>query len=450
MRLLRFLGRWYLIASIIPWVVFGPDPRVTAGVLLGVLVAGNRWHRYRVAEVQRRQSYPAPVMYPVPWPVPWYPPYGPAPYNPPAPPAPVDSVRTPDSAPDEPSAHRALPPGEPEDGDGGNPVTRLVAVVLVGLVALAGITFARPTPAQAATQIAARDVPAAPAVEPAISLPNPYTWLFEQMIGAPLRGETEAALRSSLDVSQASFLTPQLDTQSRVVQLWDLLLVVADALLGVLLVVGTLMLIAGDAGYLEAKALAPRMVIAGVGVNLSLRILGQCIVWSNQLVKGFLSFGSTALGPALSDTLSKVRTPLVLGLLLVVVMALVFANILRLIVVLVLAVGAPVMLAFGVLPASDGVARAWWRAMAACLISPAVQALLLVLAVWITSTGATPFELLFANPVWTSIVDGSMLVAIIALMAISPLWMLKRALGSGHHHMAAAFRWGRRAVGGLS
>jgi hypothetical protein len=43
-----------------------------------------------------------------------------------------------------------------------------------------------------------------------------------------------------------------------------------------------------------------------------------------------------------------------------------------------------------------------------------------------------------------------MLIVILVLMAISPLWMLKRALGESHGHLAAAFRLGRRAVGVMS
>jgi hypothetical protein len=330
----------------------------------------------------------------------------------------------------------------------------LAAVAVLGLTLLAALSLIRPPPAEAAPApqaplAAAGGTAATRAVsKPALSIPNPFNFLFENLIGNPFRAQTQATLKAAMGASEASFLTPSLDSEPRVQQLWQLLLEVADSVLLLLVIVGAVMVVAGDWTYLEAKALAPRVIVAGVVMNLSLVIMGQAINWSNDVVKGFLSFeSSTSLAPAVSNVISGVRTPIMLALLLIVVLLLLLSNLVRLVVILAITVGAPLMHVFGVLPATDGIARAWWRAMAACLIAPMVQALLMVFGVWIALSGSSPFSSVFTNPVWSSLVDATMLLVIIALMAVSPLWMLKRALGEGHQHLASAVRWGRRAVG---
>lgn len=327
---------------------------------------------------------------------------------------------------------------------------RLVAVGVVGLVAVLGLSISRPEPAAAATlpaSLPAAALPAAPQ-EPAISLPNPFDWLFQNTIGNPFRTGAQATLRSALEASEASLVTPALGNDPRVVQIWTLLVEIGDALLLLLIVIGAAMVVAGDWTYLEAKALAPRVIVCGVAMNLSQFVVGQAITWSNDLVKGFLSFGNSSLPSAFKGTLSSIQAPILLALLVIVVLLLLVANVARLVIVLVLFVAGPLLNAFGVLPATDGIARAWWRALAACLIAPCAQALLMVLAVWVGSSGASPFQSVFNNPAWAAVVNGSLMLVIIALMAISPLWMLKRALGEGHNHVSAAFKWGRRAVVG--
>jgi hypothetical protein len=316
-------------------------------------------------------------------------------------------------------------------------------------LAAAALLLTHPPPAGAAGAPAGAPAGGHPA-EPGLSVPNPFDWLFENMIGNPFRSDSEKTLKTALDASEASFLTPSLDSEPRVAQLWQLLLEIADSVLLLLVVIGAVMVVAGDWTYLEAKALAPRVVVAGVVMNLSLVIIGLGISWSNDLVKGFSSFGDSSLSPAVDHVVSSVRTPIVLALLLIAVLFLLLANLIRLVVMLVLAVGAPLMNVFGVLPATDGIARAWWRAMAACLIAPAVESLLLVLGVWIAASGGSPFASVFGNPVWSGLVDSSLLIVIVALMAISPLWMLKHALGDSHRHLIAAFKWSGRAMGVVS
>src|SRR5439155_979129 len=133
------------------------------------------------------------------------------------------------------------------------------------------------------------------------------------------------------------------------------------------------------------KELAPRAVIAAIGVNLSLFLLGQGIVISNELVKGFLQVDPNSLSIT-TDRLVQSGTvaPIVLSLLLIGALFLLLSNLIRVVIVVLLGIGGPIMQVFGVLPQTDGVARGWWRATAACLIAPAFAVIALV--AWLMTT----------------------------------------------------------------
>jgi hypothetical protein len=446
MRVLGFLVRWYLIMAAGVWIAAGPHPRASAGLLLALVVVNNWWHRRRLAQFDNRPQPVAPVAYPVPWP--WYPPQ-PYPAASPQPPAPAPAPRASDAAGGE-------PPVVPPTGHGDGPTAiKSVAVVLAGLLVAGTVALARLAPAAAATMTAPPAVAsasltapaAAGASAPSLGVPNPWQWLFQNFVTNPFKVETRATMKVVLDAAQAAFLTPPLTKEPRVQELWQLLLEIADSLLLLLIVVGAAMVVAGDFTYLEAKTLAPRVIVAGVAMNLSLVIVGQAISWSNALVNGFLSLGQSSLGPAINRVAGEAAAPILLALLLIALLLLLLANLIRLVVILVVTVGAPLLHVFGVLPATDGIARMWWRALAACLIAPVVQALLLVIGVWVTSSAGSPFQVVFDNPAWASLVDATMLLVIVVLMALSPMWMFKHALGSGHRQLSQAMRWGRRAVG---
>lgn len=139
--------------------------------------------------------------------------------------------------------------------------------------------------------------------------------------------------------------------------------------------------------------------------------------------------------------------PLFLAILLVAVLFLLLCNLFRLIIVVVLAVGGPILHALGVIPATEGFAKGWWHAMAACLVAPIVQALLLVVGVWIAFADQGPFSGFSGHP-WSGLIDQTVLIAIVAMMAISPIWMLKKALGRSARHVTRALAVGRRMVTG--
>ena len=329
----------------------------------------------------------------------------------------------------------------------GGSVVGLAAVLIAGALAFAALGLVRPADAQAAgTATRIPLVPQAAQTTPKISLPNPFSYLFGNWIEGVFKAKGQATLKQIIGASEASLLTPPVQDNARVVQIWQLLVEIGDSILLLLIIVGAVMVIAGDWTYLEAKALAPRIIISGVALNLSLVVAGQAINLSNAAVQGFLSVGNLSTNGHGLDAFQKVSAPVLLALLLLAGLALLLTNLIRLVIVLVITVGGPLCNVFGVLPATDGIATGWWRALAACLIAPAVQALLLVIGVWIALAPASPFQAAFGGQAWSGLVDAVMVVAIVVLMAISPLWMLKKALGGGYHHLAAAARWGRRAV----
>ena len=319
-------------------------------------------------------------------------------------------------------------------------VRALGVALLVAIIVPLVLSFTR-APAEAASTHAAAantDVAAAP-----LQVPNPTDWLLQHLFANPFKSSAKKTIASALQSAEVAFQTPDVSTQPRIREIWQSLLIVSDSLLLLLLVIGAIMVVAGDWTYLEAKELAPRALIAALGVNLSLLLLGQGIVISNELVKGFLQVDPNSLSIT-TDRLVQSGTvaPIVLSLLLVGALFLLLSNLIRVVIVVLLGIGGPIMQVFGVLPQTDNVARGWWRATAACLIAPAVQALLLTIGVKVffsdggTSLGAAAQ----AHAGSGTLVDVVLVLVIITLMAWIPLWMLKTAVGVTHHHIRRSVR----------
>jgi hypothetical protein len=313
----------------------------------------------------------------------------------------------------------------------------LVALVLTAVVVL-GVVLGAAVPAGAGPVHVT-----APA-----QVPNPANWLLQQVFANPFKSSAKKTIAAALQDSEAAFLTPDVSTQTRVHDIWVSMLVVADSLLLMLLVVGGVMIVAGDWTYLEAKEIAPRAVIAGLGANLSLLLLGQGIAISNELVHGFLQVDPNSLSITAERLLGTAAVaPLVVALLMVGALFLLVSNIVRIIVVILLGVGGPVLQVFGVLPVTDGIARGWWRAGLAVLLAPAVQALLLTVGFKIFFSGGSTTVIPGAHPGSGSLTDLVVILVIIVLMAMTPLWMLRTAIGVTHHHIRSTVRFSLSAAG---
>lgn len=320
-----------------------------------------------------------------------------------------------------------------------------VALLLTLLSVL--ILFSAVAPAEAAPVVPSR-APAA-AVTPA-QIPNPANWLLQHLFANPFKSSVKKTISSALKSAEVAFQTPDVSTQPRIREVWQSLLILSDSLLLLLFVVGAIMVVAGDWTYLEAKQLAPRAIAAAVAVNLSLLLLGQGIGISNELVKGFLQVDPNSLSIT-TDRLvqSGAVAPLVLALLLIGALFLLLANLVRVVMVVLLGIGGPILQVFGVLPQTDNIARGWWRAAAACLVAPAVQALLLTVGVKVFfSDGGTTLGAAAASHAGSgTLVDLILVLVIIGLMAWIPLWMLKTAIGVTHHHIRNSVRVVAAAAG---
>lgn len=299
-----------------------------------------------------------------------------------------------------------------------------VAILLAVAALIGGVLWPAPAGAAAAPAGAA---PAVGVVTPG-QIPNPATWLLEHIFVNPFRSSAKKTISSALKSSETALQTPDVSTQPRVREIWLSLLVISDSLLLLLLVIGAIMVIANNWTYLEAKVLIPRALLAALAVNLSLILLGQGIGLSNDLVRGFLQVDPNSLSQTTDRLMSSgVVAPLVLALLMIGALFLLVSSLVRIVMVVLLGVGGPILQVFGILPQTEIVARAWWRAAAAVLVAPAAQALLLTIGVKVLFPDHTALGAV-GSAGSGSLVDLIMVVVIIGLMAWAPMWMVKRAL----------------------
>ena len=427
MRVLRFMGRWLVIYAAMFWITFGPLPATTAAVLLWMLVATNWRHRRRVRQLEGMVRGSRTVWVTPPrggWP-------------PAAPPAPPSGGWMGGSSGSEGG------PGQARIVAG--PLSVLVAALVIGCLALGVLGGPLAREARAATLASGRSTSLDAVLVARDVVAGPSDWLWGPLIGERAREKATTAIRSMLQAAEAAFMTPNVTQLDRVKELWGVLATIGNSLLLLLVVVGAVMVVAGDWSYLEAKELAPRLLLAGIGMNLSLLVLAEAIGASNLVVRGMLAIQPDSLSVS-AERLLQAANPVVLVLLLAGALLLVVTNLLRVLVVIFLAVSAPLLHAFGVLPATEGVALGWWRAVGVVLSAPCIQALLLVIGVWIFVSGSgTPLVPVLDG---SGLVDGIMFTIVVALMGIAPIVMFARLLGRSTRHVRRAGRMGLRLARG--
>jgi hypothetical protein len=212
-------------------------------------------------------------------------------------------------------------------------------------------------------------------------------------------GLVQSALAPVLHLLSASLLATPTVTGGVVHGVWLGCLGVVDAVF-VLLVMAAGLLVMSH-GTLQSrysvKELLPRLVVAAVAANLSLLVVGTAGRLGDALAGGLLgaSPGRTAaagIGRLVGSALSGGGIFLVLlaGVVVVLTVVLLVTFLGRVALLVVLAAGAPLALAGHALPQTEGLARLWWRALAACVGVQLVQTLLLTVAVriFLTTAGA--------------------------------------------------------------
>ncbi|CAO5240301.1 Conjugal transfer protein TrbL [Frankia sp. AgKG'84/4] len=285
----------------------------------------------------------------------------------PAPPAPP-ATPSPNPAPVEPSPSRVTPrpsPGPSPDPDAGRGVS-LIPGFLRGLTNIPG--------------------------------------KIADAINSWLTGLAEGALGPVMKLLGATVLsTEDVTTRPTIRQMWWDNLAIADSLMLLVLTAAGLIAMAHDTLQTRttAKDLAPRIVVGFVTAHLSLPLMSLAIGLSNGVAKAIAGERITAdgIGAALSTALAvnKVAPFIVLILLCAAAMAiaLIVGWAVRLLVLMMLAVAAPLLLIWHGLPPTAGLARLWWRALFGCLAVQVSHALLLLVGLRVLL--ADPGHALAAN-----------------------------------------------------
>jgi hypothetical protein len=213
-----------------------------------------------------------------------------------------------------------------------------------------------------------------------------------QAVNDWFRDLVASALTPTLRLLGHSVLaTPDVAAQARVRALWAVSANLANTGFVLLVLAGGIIVMAHETVQTRttAKDVAPRLVVGFVAANTSLALAQTGIGLANALSGAFLGQGADparasqtiqrlALAPLDAGASFLVLLGLVVAVLAV---GLVGAYVVRVCLVVVLVVGAPLALACHALPQTEGLALLWWRAFTACLAVQAGQSLVLVVAV---------------------------------------------------------------------
>lgn len=227
------------------------------------------------------------------------------------------------------------------------------------------------------------------------------SWLYDDVLGW-----LAAAILKSFDagiglISGSLLTTPDVTILPQVKVLtgrsvWvvDTVFVLAFITAGIATMVG-----GGERSRYTVKDLLPRLVVGFLAAHFAPLVCVQAISVANALTGALAdqsdqsdqSVGGKAALKAMTghvhDAAAGQVAPLLLLIILALVTVLVVATavsmIVRFEVLLVLAAIAPLGLACHALPATDWVARLWWRAFGGCLITPVLQAFTLQAGQWL-------------------------------------------------------------------
>jgi hypothetical protein len=202
-------------------------------------------------------------------------------------------------------------------------------------------------------------------------------------------GLVTAAFTPILDLLGRTLLTtPDLTGDKGLRTLWLVNLGIANGLLVLLMLAGGAVVM----GYetlqtrLAAKQVAPRIVFAAVAANVSLALLGLAISLADALARAVLDGTSSKQAVAglskliVGSMVGNIFLTL-LGAVVAVLASILLATwLLRLVLVVLLVIAAPLALICHVLPATEGLAKLWWRAVVGTLAVQIGQSLVLVTA----------------------------------------------------------------------
>ncbi|MDA8275746.1 MAG: hypothetical protein M0029_10280 [Actinomycetota bacterium] len=244
------------------------------------------------------------------------------------------------------------------------------------------------------------------------SQPSPglfdITGHIEAAIDSWFRDLVTAALDPILTLLGHTLLaTPNVTAQSRVGELWRMTEGIADAFLVLFVLVGGAIVMGHETVQTRTaiKDVLPRVVIAGIAVNASLSLAGLAISTADSLSGAVLGQGVDAsgavvvlrqlvLGSLVDGGIFVVLLGGVVAVLAIVVLA---TYVVRLALVILLVVAAPICLVCHALPQTEGLAKLWWRAFFGVLAVQVAQSLVLVTALRVFLASGGPANLGIAS-----------------------------------------------------
>jgi hypothetical protein len=267
--------------------------------------------------------------------------------------------------------------------------------------------------------------------------------------------------------------TPELDSpaMSRAQSLWSASQAVANTCFVILIVLGGILLMAGQAiaPGTATKDIAMRLLLAFLAANCSKLVLEQAITFANGLAQAFIHYGAVNADPHgaaqvmkgwLIDNIATVGMLSGLVTLVAVVLALMVAGgyIMRITVTMLLVIAAPLALICHALPQTDGLARLWWRAISGMLAIQVAQSIVFATVVVILTAKDGDTVPLIGIPGQKGIVDLLLVVCLLYILARVPSWVSKAvwrgALGRNPIGSAARFLFSvlilRRISGALT
>jgi hypothetical protein len=224
---------------------------------------------------------------------------------------------------------------------------------------------------------------------------------IEAAIDDWFRDVVTSALNPILDLLGHTLLaTPNVTAQSRVGQLWQMTEGIADAFLVLFVLVGGAIVMGHETVQTRTaiKDILPRIVFAAIAVNASLSVAGLVISTADSLSQAVLGQGvdpaqaTVVLRQLVLGSLADGGIFVVLlgGVVAVLAIVLLATYVVRLALVILLVVAAPICMVCHALPQTEGLAKLWWRAFAGTLAVQVAQSLVLITAlrVFLASGGS--------------------------------------------------------------
>jgi hypothetical protein len=221
----------------------------------------------------------------------------------------------------------------------------------------------------------------------------------------------------------------------RVEQLWEAMAVLANSFYVLLILAGGVIVMTHETlqTRYSAKQIAPRLVSGLLIGNASLALLGLVIQLADALASGILGQGvdpqqaAQALTNMVVSGSGGIFTALLGVCAAVLAVVLVVTFLMRLCLLILLAVAAPLALACHALPHTEGLARLWWRAVIGTLGVQLAQALTLVMALRVILDPGAQTTLGF--PTGGGFTDLLVFIALFLILIKIPFWVGKSIFG---------------------